>query len=76
MKVRCWRDTVEKVLSADERNFSGPLMRSARGDVRGEILKRRFCTGEIAGLSWRKHQLHGIAQRIDERVDFGAQSTA
>jgi hypothetical protein len=27
-------------------------------------------------LSWRKHQLHGIAQRIDERVDFGAQSTA
>jgi len=41
-----------------------------------EILKQRFCTGEIASLSWRKHQLHGIAQRIDERVDFGAQSTA
>jgi hypothetical protein len=27
-------------------------------------------------LSWRKHQLHGVAQRIDERVDFSAQSTA
>ena len=41
-----------------------------------EILKQRFWTGEIAGLSWRKHQLHRIAQRIDERVDFGAQSPA
>jgi hypothetical protein len=27
-------------------------------------------------LSWRKHQLDGIAQRIDERVNFGAQSSA
>jgi hypothetical protein len=27
-------------------------------------------------LSWRKHQFHGIAQRIDERVNFGAQSAA
>jgi|ERR1700748_758076 hypothetical protein len=41
-----------------------------------EIREQRFCTGEIAGLAWRKHQLHGIAQRIDERVNFGAQSTA
>jgi hypothetical protein len=37
-----------------------------------EILKQRFCTDEIVGLSWRKHQFHGIAQRIDERVNFGA----
>jgi hypothetical protein len=41
-----------------------------------EILKQRFCTGEIAGLAWREHQLHGIAQRIDERMNFGAQSAA
>jgi hypothetical protein len=27
-------------------------------------------------LSWRKHQPDGIAQRIDERVNFGAQSAA
>ena len=32
--------------------------------------------GEIVGLSWREHQLDGIAQCIDERVNFGAQSTA
>jgi hypothetical protein len=27
-------------------------------------------------LAWRKHQLDGIAQGIDERVNFGAQSAA
>jgi hypothetical protein len=27
-------------------------------------------------LAWRKHQLDGIAQSIDERVNFGAQSAA
>src|SRR5215207_1931446 len=35
-----------------------------------------LCADEIVGLSWRKHQLDGIAQRIDERVNFGAQSAA
>jgi len=28
------------------------------------------------GLPGRKHQLDGIAQGIDERVDFGGQSAA
>ena len=40
------------------------------------FLKQGFCTSEIAGLSWRKHQFHGIAQGIDERVNFSAQSAA
>jgi hypothetical protein len=31
-------DTVEKVFSADEQNFSGPLMRFARRDVRDHIV--------------------------------------
>ena len=35
-----------------------------------------LCANEIIGLSGRKHQLDGIAQRIDERVNFGAQSAA
>jgi hypothetical protein len=35
-----------------------------------------LCADKIVGLSWRKHQLDGIAQRIDERVNFGAQSAA
>ena len=40
------------------------------------IRKQRRCTSEVAGLAWRKHQLDGIAQGIDERVNFGAQSAA
>jgi hypothetical protein len=27
-------------------------------------------------LAWREHQRDGIAQGIDERVNFGGQSTA
>jgi hypothetical protein len=26
------------------------------------VLDQRLCTSEIAGLTWRRHQLHGIAQ--------------
>ena len=48
----------------------------AKQSRRIEILKQRLRTGEIVGLSWRKHQRHRIAQRIDERVNFSAQSTA
>ena len=48
----------------------------ANEGLRIGILKQRLRTSEIVGLPWRKHQLHGIAQRIDERVDFGAQSAA
>jgi hypothetical protein len=27
-------------------------------------------------LAWGEHQLDGVAQRIDERVDLGSQSAA
>ena len=40
------------------------------------ILEQGLCTSEVAGLAWRKHQLDGIAQGIDERVNLGAQSAA
>ena len=40
------------------------------------IAKQRLSADKIVGLSWRKHQLDGVAQRIDERVNFGAQSAA
>lgn len=38
------------------------------------VLEQGLCTSEVAGLAWRKHQRDGIAQGIDERVNFGAQS--
>lgn len=31
---------------------------------------------QIVGLPWREHQFDGIAQGIDERMDFGRQSAA
>jgi len=37
---------------------------------------QRLRADQIVRLTWREHQLDGIAQGIDERVDFGAQSAA
>ena len=37
---------------------------------------QRLRASQIVGLPWREHQLDGIAQGIDERVDFGGQSAA
>ena len=39
------------------------------------ILEQGLCISKVSGLAWRKHQLDRIAQGIDERVNFGAQST-
>jgi len=33
-----------------------------------------LCASEIVSLSGRKHQLDGIAESIDDRVNFGGQS--
>jgi hypothetical protein len=40
------------------------------------ILEQRLCADEVVGLSWSEQQLDGITQRIDERVNFGTQSSA
>ena len=39
-------------------------------------LGQRFCACQIMRLARREHQFDGIAQGIDERVDFGGQSAA
>ena len=38
--------------------------------------EQRFGTSQIVSLPWREHQIDGIAQRVDEGVDFGRQSAA
>ena len=38
--------------------------------------QQRFGAGQIVGLPGRKLDLDGIAERIDQGVDFGGQSTA
>ena len=40
------------------------------------ILDQRLRASKIMHLAWREHQFDGIAQRIDERVNFGGQSAA
>ena len=32
--------------------------------------------GQIVSLAWREHQRNGVAEGIDERMDFGGQSAA
>jgi hypothetical protein len=34
------------------------------------------CTGQIVDLTWGEHQVDRVAQGINERMDFGAQSAA
>lgn len=38
------------------------------------LREQRLCADEIVGLSWCEGELDGIAESIDERVNFGAQS--
>jgi len=38
------------------------------------VFEQWLRTGEIVRLPWREHQVDGIAQGVDEGVDFGGQS--
>ncbi len=44
--------------------------------IRIGVVDQRLGASQIMRLPWRKPQLDGIAQSIDERVDFGSQSSA
>ena len=73
-------------LGRDDRNDS-PLRESADEPVSivrlvGKqgiwlgVLDQQLGTSKIMGLAWRKDQLDGIAQGVDEHVNFGGQSAA
>jgi hypothetical protein len=40
------------------------------------VVDKRFRASKIMSLAWREHQRDGIAQGVDECVNFGGQSTA
>jgi hypothetical protein len=40
------------------------------------MLEQRLAAGEIVVLSWRENELDGIAESIDECMNFCAQSAA
>jgi hypothetical protein len=68
--VRFWRILLKKSLLADERNFSGPLVRPTRGDVRDHIDSRESDHRP-------SHPFYGALQRLrhqefDLRENFGA----
>ena len=44
--------------------------------VRIGVVDKRFRASKIMSLTWREHQRDRIAQGVDERVNFGGQSTA
>jgi hypothetical protein len=39
-------------------------------------VNQRLRASQIVGLPWREHHLDGIAQGVDEQMDFGGQSAA
>jgi hypothetical protein len=44
--------------------------------LRLDIVKQRPRAGQIVSLAWREPQRNGVAEGIDERMDFGGQSAA
>ena len=48
----------------------------AEQGLRIDAVEQRLRAGQIVGLSRREHQFDGIAERIDQGVDFGGQSAA
>ena len=40
------------------------------------IVKQRLRAGQIVGLTRREHQRDGVAESIDQGMDFGGQSAA
>ena len=48
----------------------------AEQGLRIDVVEQRFRASQIVGLPGREHQFDGIAEGIDERVDFGGQSAA
>ena len=68
----CWQIVLKKSFWGDDQNFSGPLMRFARGDMRDHIISHRndhgASYGRYAVLQWRSRlkisfcEIFGVVQ--------------
>jgi hypothetical protein len=72
----CWNHGRDASLgeSADQRICVVSLV--AKQCARVGAFEQGLRASQVVGLSRRQHQFDGIAQGIDEGVDFGRQSTA
>jgi len=61
---RCWQIVLQKSFSHDERNFLGPLMRFARGNVRDHIAYQK--NGH--GASYRRYR--ALQRRRRPKINF------
>ena len=52
----------------------GVIRHVANQRLRIGVFQQRLCAGEIIGLSRREDKFDGVAESIDEGVNFGAQS--
>ena len=68
-----WKDC-PLIERADQR--IGVVSFVADDRARVGVFEQRLRAGQVMVLSWRQHQVDRIAQGVDERVDFGGQSSA
>ena len=77
LAVGLWRDhwsDCPLIERADQRIGVVSLVGEQR--TRIGIFEQRLRTSQIMVLPWRQHQVDRIAQSVDQRMDFGGQSSA
>jgi hypothetical protein len=77
LTVGFWRDhRSDGPLSECVDQRIGVISLVANERTRIGIFEQRFRASQVMALPWRQHQVTGITQGIDERVDLGGQSSA
>ena len=69
-------DRSDSALGEGADEWIGVVCLVADQSVRIGVVDQRLRASKIMSLTWREHQLHGIAQGVDECVNFGGQSAA
>jgi hypothetical protein len=68
---RCWQILLQKAIWGGDRNFSGPLMRFARGDMRDHIVSHQNDQGasyrRYGVLQWPRRPKINFCEIFDEQ---------